>query len=161
MEQEAEIEFVAEQPETKMLYPVPGNEHLLEYDLSFICYEKGTERGTITGALLIQKAGDTLYPVLIYGTDAMTIMGLMRSAVLAAEKRYDHRQQFRVIIRDRKSREPGHHVLMLPKILDDIFQMNRPGFGRHTKAYITKSLEETNGASDMDDPFDWKVDLDY
>ena len=115
---------------TVSLYGV--NEFIYEYDYqtSFIAYEQGDDVNNVVGAVLVQETAESLYPAFYVGQTRELLAGLWTGFVCTAAKLYPERKRVSVIIRDQ---DPSDIVR---ETLDDLFQVNKEGYGRHLDAKI-------------------------
>ncbi len=132
------IENIREKAGVLSLYDVSGHEDLIEPEISIFSFEKGTQRERPNGCILFQKAGNTLYPVYVYAGDTDVLKAMIRKCIKATKDLYGNRQKIRMILRE----EPDFETA---DILDDIFQIKRPGYGRYYQAdTVTQDYEDND-----------------
>ena len=133
-----------------------ANEFIYEYDYqtSFIAYEKGDDVNNVVGAVLVQETAESLYPAFYVGKTRELLAGLWTGFVCTAAKLYPERKRVSVIIRDQ---DPSDIVR---DTLDDLFQVNREGYGRHLDAkkfrLVVSGDIPGNDLFLWDDP-DWEI----
>ncbi len=134
------VTHVEAQKEKIRLYDVMEYDVSLDLQLSLVSFDKGSDRSRLNGVLMLQRVGDTIYPVLAWGRDGVAMKSLIRAVVqnaLAAS--CQKRTQIRLILKQ----ERDFYSEDLYSFLDDIFQVKKPGFGRHIPA---KRLEVKVGS---------------
>jgi hypothetical protein len=106
------------------------HDEALDLDLSLVSFESGSDRSVVNGVLMVQKLGNTIYPILSGGRDNVAMMSLVRVAVKKALSLCPLRTQIRLILK----MERDAYSEDLYGFLDDIFQVKKPGYGRHIPA---------------------------
>ena len=126
--------------EDTMLYPV--HELTRDYDgnTSFAAFEN-TENGSVTcGGLLVHCTGESLYIACFFGDSRKICIGLWTRFIKAALEHYPGRTRVTMILRSENA-DQKYAALM-----DDLFQINRKGFGRHIDAALLYAEENEDPA---------------
>ena len=121
--------------EETLCFDLPKTPFAYEAQLSFIAYEPGKSGHKLVGALLVQNAGGTLYPVLFYYDSVRTRNRLWKRFIEAALKVCPPGKRVTMILRTEKNEDA------LAASLDDLFQVNRKGYGRHIEAGFVRARE--------------------
>lgn len=139
--------------EESMLYPVHELTRDFDGDTSFAAFDTEDEKRILCGGLLTSYAGKTLYIVLFFGSSRIRI-GLWTRFVRAALSLYPERTRVAMIQRsDMTDKKQA-------ALMDDLFQVNRKGYGRHTPATLLYAPEgEVTADALLWDDFDTDLEL--
>jgi hypothetical protein len=128
--------------EGSMLYSVHELTRDFDRNTSFAAFDGAEGKNSLCGGLLTHFAGETLYIVCLFGSRSKICTGLWTRFVKAALQQYPGRMRVAMILRSEKT-DRKQAVL-----LDDLFQVNRKGYGRHIPASLLY-LREEEDAEDM------------